>query len=138
MRSIKIFIAICCIYVITSLYFCDTYAERLSRKETIHYLELLNNANALLREHKYHEAINLYEHIICALPFCAMAYFNKGIALLCSNQENQALICLKKTIELDPWHAKAHYEVAQLLYKNKEFTLASFHYSLARAINPYC
>lgn len=116
--------------------FWVTHAERLSRKEIIDHLKQLNTANTFLKQHKYNEAIGLYEQVCNGLPCCAMAYFNKGLAHIFNHQEDRALICFQKTVQLDPWHAKAHYELALLLYKRAALTNARDHCKRAIDINP--
>lgn len=45
-----------------------------------------------------------------------MAHFNLSIAYEITQNLEHALQHLKKAIELDPWHAKAHYALARLLH----------------------
>ena len=53
---------------------------------------------------KYHpeEAIKCYERVIEIEPDNARAWYNKGLACIAVNRDDEGIMCLDRAVEIDP------------------------------------
>jgi len=70
-------------------------------------------------------AINLFDDAIAIYPNFAAAYFEKGAALLKTNDIDKALECFVKAIQIKPDYVEAKYSYGYAEYLKKNYEVAS-------------
>ncbi len=85
----------------------------------------------------YNSNINLWKRVNEKFPDNPVSYFNIGTFLLKSNQIDEAIYNLEKSIELEKLYAKAHFHLG-LAYQMKGMTEDAIkEYKTALSIKPY-
>jgi len=90
----------------------------------------------LLDERADSGAEKAYLRAISEGDFVADAYCNLGIIESKAGRVTKAFDCLTKSLEHDPRHFEAHYNLGNLYFDADNLRLAKMHYELAAEINP--
>ncbi|MCQ2592004.1 MAG: tetratricopeptide repeat protein [Treponema sp.] len=103
----------------------------------INEIEFRKEYNQLLmRFHQYKEALNNNLLLTKMEPNNAEHYYNTGTLYEKNNKNDVALGYMKKAIQLNPRHAKAHAETGLLLYKLKNYPEAKKEIDTAIKLSP--
>jgi len=70
------------------------------------------------------EAEAVYDSAIAVYPGSALLYYNRGVTHTKKERWDQGIKDFKKAIELNPYHASSHYQLANLAMRNGNFTQA--------------
>jgi tetratricopeptide (TPR) repeat protein len=90
----------------------------------------------LLDEHCDSRAEASYRRAIEEGDLVADAYCNLGIIESKAGRTAKAFDCFTKSLEHDPRHFEAHYNLANLYFEGNNLPLAKMHYELAAEIDP--
>lgn len=90
----------------------------------------------LLDEHCDSRAEASYRRAIAEGDLVADAYCNLGIIESKAGRTAKAFDCFTKSLEHDPRHFEAHYNLANLYFEGNNLRLAKMHYELAAEIDP--
>ena len=90
----------------------------------------------LLDEHCDSRAEESYRRAIAEGDLVADAYCNLGIIESKAGRTAKAFDCFTKSLEHDPRHFEAHYNLANLYFEGNNLRLAKMHYELAAEIDP--
>jgi tetratricopeptide (TPR) repeat protein len=90
----------------------------------------------LLDEHCDSRAEVSYRRAIAEGDLVADAYCNLGIIESKAGRTTKAFDCFTKSLEHDPRHFEAHYNLANLYFEGNNLRLAKMHYTLAAEIDP--
>ena len=74
-------------------------------------------ANELMNNGNYDQAVQLYDMVIGTSPTCAMAHHNKGNCLDQLGKLNDAVGCYDTAIAIDPYDAESWYNKSTTLTK---------------------
>jgi len=91
--------------------------------------------NALAATNNVEGAIDQYRHVLRLMPGNATAHYNLGILLL-EDSEPRAIEHLRDAIASDPGLKVAHFQLANLLVKQKKYEDAVHHYSRVIELSP--
>lgn len=80
---------------------------------------LVMGNQALYKEGRYQDAIQLYDRTIKIIPNHINAWFSRGIAFRKLGAFRNATNCFLRVVEMDPNNAHAYYEMGQLLERSK-------------------
>lgn len=89
-----------------------------------------------LDERDDESAIDRYWKAITDGDSVADAYNNLGIIEYRRGRVGKAFNCFANTLETDPRHFEAHYNIANLYFETGDLRLATFHYEIAAEIRP--
>ena len=81
-------------------------------------------------------AVNKYWKAITDGDSVADAYCNLGVIECRRNDVGKAFNSFANSLEADPRHFEAHYNVANLYFETGDLRLAKFHYEIAAEIRP--
>ena len=90
----------------------------------------------LLDERNDSRAGEAYLRAISEGDLAADAYCNLGIIESKAGRNTKAFDCFTKSLELDPKHFEAHYNLGNLYFEGDNIRPARMHYELAAEINP--
>jgi tetratricopeptide (TPR) repeat protein len=90
----------------------------------------------LLDERGEDSAADHYWKAITAGDSVADAYCNLGIIERRRKRVGKAFNCFTNSLEADPRHFEAHYNVANLYFETGDLRLAKLHYEIAAEIQP--
>lgn len=104
-------------------------------------LKLPSNLNPfeealLLDERDDGRAVDSYRQAILEGDLAADAYCNLGIIESRAGRTAKAFDCFTKSLEHNPRHFEAHYNLGNLYFEEDHFRLARLHYELAAEIDP--
>jgi Flp pilus assembly protein TadD len=85
---------------------------------------------------RYGGVETLWQSTITHDPNCYLAYKNLGDALLQTGQEDKALTCFQKAMEINPGDASAHFNIGNALFKRGRLDEALAYYQKAVEIEP--
>jgi len=74
-------------------------------------------ANELMNNGNFDQAVQLYDKVIGTSPTCAMAHQNKGNCLDQLGKLNDAVQCYNAAIEIDPYDAESWFNKSITLRK---------------------
>lgn len=100
-------------------------------------LSLFYQANAYQMLEKYDEAKNLYKELLIKSPEYSWAYFNLAQIAWKENDNEGAIVNLKKTLEINPKDIEASKILAQIYIRSKEYDNARQIINDALENNPY-
>ena len=98
--------------------------------------ELLNRANAALRQNRLAEAVDLYGRIVGQWPDHCVAFNNCGVALEQGGRFDQALASFDRALAIKPDYAEAWYNRGIVLLKIRRLDQALENFGQALAIRP--
>lgn len=88
-------------------------------------------------EHGDHDAaVKLYRKAIHDGDSLSDAWCNLGILEFQSGKYSKAIDCLTRSLQNDPRHFEAHYNLANLYAEMSDYKLARFHYEVSIEIEP--
>jgi tetratricopeptide (TPR) repeat protein len=90
----------------------------------------------LLDERGDPRAAELYEKAIAEQDCVADAYCNLGIIESQKGNTTKAFDCFTTSLQHDPRHSEAHYNLGNLYFEVDDFRLAQVHYDMAAEIDP--
>ncbi|TMD69701.1 MAG: tetratricopeptide repeat protein, partial [Chloroflexi bacterium] len=94
-------------------------------------------ADHLYQEHRYEEALVIYDQVIALFPEYAFALLGKGETLLTLKRDQESLDILDKAIQVDPKVTSAHFHQsrAQALCNLQRYEESLAAYDKALGIN---
>lgn len=106
--------------------------ENIQSHATAHCL----NANSLLSEGRFNEAIVENQNALALWPECADAYCSLGSALLQKGYKDEAVVQYRKALEIKPDYAEAHLNLGACFLQMGNPNDAIVEYQKAITINP--
>ncbi len=79
-----------------------------------------NYAYCLEANDEIDEALKIYDEAISKFPDYYQLYFNKGITLYKTKEDEEAMLCFEKSIMLNPKHASSHNAIGRIQFDNKK------------------
>ena len=105
-------------------------------KDKIEIANLMAEANFLVEEDKYQQAIPMLQKVVAKDPGVAAAYTALGSAWTALGKYAQATAALRKAVELRPESVMAHYELGMALFQTGELKAAAPEFEAAVAGSP--
>lgn len=90
----------------------------------------------LLDERDDERAAEAYRRAVSVEDLAADAYCNLGVIESRAGRTAKAFDCFTKSLERNPRHFEAHYNLGNLYFEVDDFRLARLHYELAAEIDP--
>ena len=82
--------------------------------------QLEHNLGVSLRlQHRYAEALTLYDHVRQIAPTIHQVHYNRGTALQHLGRLDEAIESYRRAIEANPLHLGAHHDLNGVLYRQK-------------------
>lgn len=118
----------------------DLFSTEVSTRATILTLptQLSPFEQALLLDEKGEDnrAVDAYLNAIESGDCAADAYCNLGILEFKAGKISKAFDCFSKSLQENPRHFEAHYNLANLYFEMEDLNLARYHYEIAAEIDP--
>ncbi len=92
----------------------------------------------LLHERGDRRAVEFYAKAIAEDDSVADAYCNLGILEFETGKIPGAFNCFTRSLQYDPRHFEAHFNLANLYFESGDLRLARLHYEIASEIEPGC
>ena len=88
----------------------------------------LDQAHVAFQKNNFREAENIYQDILLLEPNHSATHHSLGITLYKLRRLDEAIKCLKRSIELNPDYLSAYYDLGNLLQEQGKFDEAVIHY----------
>ena len=92
--------------------------------------------NVVMDMGKYEEAIHIFDAAIARYPAYSLLYFNKGVALVALNRQQEAEQLFKKTLMITPYMYSAHYQLGLAALKQGKIIPAFLSFLGYLMVNP--
>ncbi len=96
----------------------------------------LNKGVCLMDQQKYEQAIENINTALKEYPKNNLFYFNRGITYYNMKEFQKAYLDFKKSILLNPYHAKSHYYIANICFQEQKLAQALMAYDMYLILNP--
>jgi tetratricopeptide (TPR) repeat protein len=105
-------------------------------KDKIEVANLMTEANLLVEEEQYQQAIAMFQQVVAKDPSVAPAYVGLGSAWTAVGNLAQAVPALRKAVELRPESVMAHYQLGLALFQTGDLKPAAVEFEAAVAGSP--
>jgi tetratricopeptide (TPR) repeat protein len=105
-------------------------------KSKVQFSNLLHEAMIAVEDGRFAEAVPMFEKVLADSPSISVAQMQMGTALARLRRYQEALVPLRKAVELMPDSVPAHYELGLALYETGAWQESAPHFELVAKKNP--
>lgn len=105
-------------------------------KTKIQFSNLLHEAMIAVEDGRFAESVPMFQKVLADSPSISVAQMQLGTALARLRRYQEALVPLRKSVELMPDSVPAHYELALALYETGAWQESAPHFEFVAKKNP--